>query len=49
MRHVRLSSLVSDETLGAIAHDIGLAEALALAPDLIAGKVRGRVVVDVNR
>ena len=45
----RLAPLVNDKTLGAIAHDIGLAEALALAPDLIAGKVRGRVVVDVNR
>jgi len=28
---------------------IGLADALALAPDLLAGRVRGRVVVDVNR
>jgi acrylyl-CoA reductase (NADPH) len=28
---------------------VGLADALALAPDLLAGRVRGRVVVDVNR
>lgn len=28
---------------------VGLAEALTLAPDLLAGRVRGRVVVDVNR
>lgn len=28
---------------------IGLADAIALAPDLLAGRVRGRVVVDVNR
>jgi acrylyl-CoA reductase (NADPH) len=29
--------------------EIGLGEALARAPDVIAGKVRGRLVVDVNR
>jgi len=29
--------------------DIALAEAIARAPDVIAGKVRGRLVVDVNR
>lgn len=29
--------------------DIGLAEAIARSPDVIAGKVRGRLVVDVNR
>jgi acrylyl-CoA reductase (NADPH) len=28
---------------------VGLADALALAPDLLAGRVRGRVVVDMNR
>ena len=28
---------------------VDLADALALAPDLLAGRVRGRVVVDVNR
>lgn len=28
---------------------VGLADALALAPDLLAGRVRGRMVVDVNR
>jgi acrylyl-CoA reductase (NADPH) len=29
--------------------DIGLAEAIARSPDVIAGKIRGRLVVDVNR
>ena len=29
--------------------EIGLSEALTLAPELLAGKVRGRVIVDVNR
>ena len=35
--------------LDAIAHEIGLSEALGVAAELLAGKVRGRVVVDVNR
>ncbi len=35
--------------LDAITHDIGLAEAIPAAADLLAGKVRGRLVVDVNR
>ena len=30
-------------------HDIGLSDAVAAAADLLAGKVRGRLVVDVNR
>jgi hypothetical protein len=29
--------------------EIGLADAIARAPDVLAGKVRGRLVVDVNR
>ena len=45
----RLAQLVSDDSLKSIAHEVSLAEALALAPTLIAGGVRGRVVVDVNR
>ena len=35
--------------LEAMTREIGLAEALKAAPDLLAGKVRGRIVVDVNR
>jgi acrylyl-CoA reductase (NADPH) len=34
--------------LAAISHEITLAEALAAAPDILAGKVRGRLVVNVN-
>jgi acrylyl-CoA reductase (NADPH) len=29
--------------------EIALAEAIAMAPEVLAGKVRGRLVVDVNR
>jgi hypothetical protein len=29
--------------------EIGLAQAIDRAPDVVAGKVRGRIVVDVNR
>jgi acrylyl-CoA reductase (NADPH) len=29
--------------------EISLAEALAAAPDVLDGKIRGRLVVDVNR
>jgi acrylyl-CoA reductase (NADPH) len=32
-----------------ISHEIGLSEVIAVAPQLLAGKVRGRVVVDVRR
>jgi len=35
--------------LDSITREIGLSEAIATASDLLAGKVRGRVVVDVNR
>ncbi|MDP3537799.1 MAG: MDR family oxidoreductase [Azonexus sp.] len=35
--------------LDAIVREIGLGEAVAVAADLLDGKVRGRVVVDVNR
>jgi acrylyl-CoA reductase (NADPH) len=45
----RLAELAGADKIDAIARSIGLAEALALAPDLLEGKVRGRVVVDVSR
>ena len=32
-----------------ISHTVGLEEALAIAPQILAGSIRGRVVVDVNR
>jgi len=32
-----------------ISHEIGLSEAIDAAPRLLAGQLRGRVVVDVNR
>jgi acrylyl-CoA reductase (NADPH) len=35
--------------LDAIAREISLEEALVVAAELLAGKVRGRVVIDVNR
>jgi acrylyl-CoA reductase (NADPH) len=34
--------------LAAITHEIGLADALQAAQDILAGRIRGRVVVDVN-
>ncbi|MNP77704.1 Acrylyl-CoA reductase AcuI [compost metagenome] len=35
--------------LSLISHEIALSDAIDLAPRLLAGEVRGRVVVDVNR
>ena len=35
--------------LGPIAREVRLGEAIALAADLLAGKARGRFVVDVRR
>jgi acrylyl-CoA reductase (NADPH) len=46
----RLARDLDISRLDAIAHTvIGLGEAISLAPSLLAGKVRGRVVVDVQR
>jgi acrylyl-CoA reductase (NADPH) len=45
----RLAKDLDRGKLAAMITDIGLADALAKAPDVIAGKVRGRLVVDVNR
>jgi acrylyl-CoA reductase (NADPH) len=45
----RLAVELDRGKLGAMITDMGLAEALARAPDFLAGKVRGRLVVDVNR
>ncbi len=45
----RLAADLDLAKLGLITHDIGLAEAIPTATALLAGQVRGRVVVDVNR
>ncbi len=45
----RLATQLDRAKLGSTITDIGLADALASAREVIAGKVRGRLVVDVNR
>ena len=45
----RLARDLDPALLGVIATEIGLAEAIPAAADLLAGKVRGRIVVNVNR
>jgi acrylyl-CoA reductase (NADPH) len=45
----RLAAELPPEVIERNTRVVGLADALALAPDLLAGRVRGRVVVDVNR
>ena len=35
--------------LESMTREVGLAEALGVAPEILAGRVRGRIVVDVNR
>jgi acrylyl-CoA reductase (NADPH) len=44
----RLAHELDASKLAAITQEIALAEAVAHAPDLLAGKVRGRLVVNVN-
>ena len=44
----RLAKELDPALLDVIATDIGLVDAIGVAADLLAGKVRGRVVVDVN-
>lgn len=46
---LRLASDLSGVDLGELVKPIALSEAVPLAMDLLAGKVRGRVVVDVSR
>lgn len=43
-----LAELIDREQLERIYHKVPLAEVLTLAPQILAGRVRGRVVVDVN-
>jgi acrylyl-CoA reductase (NADPH) len=45
----RLASDLDLAKLAAISQEVGLAEVLPLAPKLLNGEVRGRVIVDVNR
>jgi len=45
----RLANELDRGKLASMITDIGLADAIAKAPDVVAGKVRGRLVVDVNR
>jgi acrylyl-CoA reductase (NADPH) len=45
----RLARDLDPASLDLIATEVGLSEAIATSADLLAGKVRGRVVVDVNR
>ncbi len=45
----RLARDLDPAKLGVIGHEVSLSEAIGAASDLLAGKVRGRVIVDVNR
>jgi acrylyl-CoA reductase (NADPH) len=45
----RLASDLSPAALAAMTREIGLGEVIGAAADLLAGKVRGRLVVDVRR
>jgi acrylyl-CoA reductase (NADPH) len=45
----RLARDLDFSLLALISHEIGLSEAIDAAPKLLAGQLRGRVVVDVNR
>lgn len=45
----RLAKELDPARLEAITSEIGLGEAIARGADVLAGKVRGRIVVDVNR
>ncbi|MCL2344325.1 MAG: oxidoreductase [Desulfobulbus sp.] len=45
----RLARDLDPARLEAMTHEIGLGEAIATAGEVLQGKVRGRVVVDVNR
>ena len=45
----QLAAQLSNNTLKAFTKEIGLAEAIEAGADILAGTVRGRLVVDVNR
>lgn len=46
---LRLARDIDPTKLAALTREIGLAEAIPVAGEILEGKVRGRVVVDVNR
>ena len=45
----RLARDLDPSLLDVIAHEIALGDAISAATDLIDGRVRGRIIVDVNR
>ncbi|WP_413739170.1 MDR family oxidoreductase [Sodalis sp. RH21] len=45
----RIATLVDGELLAGISREIALGEAIAAAAALLEGKIRGRIIVDVNR
>jgi acrylyl-CoA reductase (NADPH) len=45
----QLSKLIDLKTLDEISHEINLEESLKYAQELMAGNVRGRLIVDVNQ
>jgi acrylyl-CoA reductase (NADPH) len=45
----RLAQEVKPATIEAVTETIGLEEAIVRAPQVLAGKIRGRLIVDVNR
>ncbi len=45
----RLARDLDAGALESVANDIGLAEAAGVGPDVLAGKIKGRLVVDVNK
>ena len=45
----QLSKLVDLKTLEEISHEISLEDSIKYAAELMAGNVRGRLIVDVNK
>ena len=45
----RLADELDLDLLPAMSREVGLSEALSVANDLLDGRIRGRIVVDVNR
>jgi acrylyl-CoA reductase (NADPH) len=45
----RLARDLAPEAIGMIGAEVGLSEAIQAGADIVAGKIRGRVIVDVNR
>lgn len=45
----RLAKLIDDDLLAQTTTEIGLSDVIEMAPRLLAGEIRGRLIVDVNR